>query len=67
MDLDGPAHPPPDGVTPNFDNPTNRNALAIGVLAACVAVTTLCFLMRIYARVYLLRKIQLEESKPSIP
>ncbi|KAE8342431.1 hypothetical protein BDV24DRAFT_150357 [Aspergillus arachidicola] len=61
MDLDGPAHPPPDGVTPNFDNPTNRNALAIGVLAACVAVTTICFLMRIYARVYLLRKIQLEE------
>ncbi|KAB8202983.1 hypothetical protein BDV34DRAFT_227880 [Aspergillus parasiticus] len=62
MDLDGPAHPPPDGVTPNFDNPTNRNALATGVLAACVAVTTICFLMRIYARVYLLRKIQLEET-----
>lgn len=64
MDLDEPAYPPPDGITPNFDNPTNRNAFALGILVACVTVTTICFLMRIYARVYLLKKIRIEESEP---
>ncbi|KAB8265105.1 hypothetical protein BDV32DRAFT_134950 [Aspergillus pseudonomiae] len=61
MDLDEPAYPPPDGITPNFDNPTNRNAFALGILVACVTVTTICFLMRVYARVYLLKKIRIEE------
>ncbi|KAK3382593.1 hypothetical protein B0T24DRAFT_645274 [Lasiosphaeria ovina] len=46
--LAGPALAPPPGVTPNFKNPPNNNALAHGVMAACLAVSTLCLLLRIW-------------------
>ncbi|OQE07488.1 hypothetical protein PENVUL_c013G07687 [Penicillium vulpinum] len=62
MDLNGPALAPPDGVTPNFDNPPNNNALAIGVLSACAAVSTICLFIRAYGRIWLLRKVQIEEA-----
>ncbi|KAJ5960047.1 uncharacterized protein N7479_007197 [Penicillium vulpinum] len=62
MDLNGPALAPPDGVTPNFDNPPNNNALAIGVLSACAAVSTICLFIRAYGRIWLLRKVQIEEG-----
>ncbi|KAL2865304.1 uncharacterized protein BJX67DRAFT_383045 [Aspergillus lucknowensis] len=61
MDLDGPALAPPAGVIPQLDNPPNENGLAIGVLSACAAFATACFFMRGYARVFLLRKFQVEE------
>lgn len=62
MDLNGPALAPPPGVVPNLTNPPNNNPLAIGVLTACAAVATLCLLLRAYARVWLARKLQVEES-----
>ncbi|PLN82690.1 hypothetical protein BDW42DRAFT_166408 [Aspergillus taichungensis] len=62
MDLNGPALAPPPGVKPNFVNPPNENGVATGVLTACAVVATLCFFMRAYARVWLLRKVQLEEG-----
>jgi hypothetical protein len=62
MDLDGPALAPPEGVTPNFDNPDNQNALARGVLATCAAIATICLLLRIYGRFYLLRKVSAEDG-----
>ncbi|KAH8689592.1 hypothetical protein BGW36DRAFT_412363 [Talaromyces proteolyticus] len=61
MDLNGPALQPPEGVTPNFDNPPNNNRLAYIVLTLCAVVATICLLLRLYARVILLRKIQIEE------
>lgn len=61
MDPNGPALAPPPGVVPNFDNPPNNNPLAIGVLSACAAVATICLFLRAYARVLLLRKVQIEE------
>lgn len=62
MDLEGPAMVPPDGVEPNFENPENQNALAWGVLTTCVVVATVSLLLRAYGRVYLMRKVQAEES-----
>ncbi|KAH8423611.1 uncharacterized protein LDX57_001371 [Aspergillus melleus] len=61
MDLDGPALAPPKGIKPNFDNPPNQNGMAQAILAVCAAVATVCLFLRAYARVYLLRKVQVEE------
>ncbi|OQE34878.1 hypothetical protein PENCOP_c015G07554 [Penicillium coprophilum] len=62
MDLNGPALAPPEGVIPNLDNPPNNNGLAIGVLSACTAIATVCLFIRAYARIWLLRKVQIEEG-----
>lgn len=62
MDPNGPALAPPPGVVPNFDNPPNNNPLAIGVITACAAVSTLCLVLRGYTRVFLLKKVQIEEG-----
>ncbi|KAL4862371.1 hypothetical protein BDV12DRAFT_203124 [Aspergillus spectabilis] len=61
MDIDGPALAPPESVIPQLDNPPNRNGLAIGVLSACAVFATICCFLRGYARVFLLRKFQIEE------
>ncbi|KAI1384386.1 uncharacterized protein F4822DRAFT_432933 [Hypoxylon trugodes] len=59
--LDTPAMPAPEGVTPVFDNPPNQNSLGITVLTVCLVISTVCVCLRAYARVYLLRKVQVEE------
>lgn len=63
--LNGPAMAPPPGETSDFTNPPNENPLAIGVLVTMIVISTLCVLVRLYARVYLLRKVQVEESEYS--
>lgn len=63
--LNGPAMAPPPGETSNFSNPPNENPLAIGVLVTMIVISTVCVLVRLYARVYLLRKVQAEESECS--
>lgn len=52
----------PDGETSNLDDPPNENGLALGMLIMMISVSTICVCIRGYARVYLLRKVQLEES-----
>jgi hypothetical protein len=47
--LNMPAMEPPDGVEPNFSNPSNRNDLANGVAISCLVLTTLAFLVRAYS------------------
>ncbi|KAI0106889.1 hypothetical protein F4814DRAFT_429300 [Daldinia grandis] len=59
--LNSPALPAPDGVTPNFANPSNNNPLAYGVIAACVVVSSICMLIRFYARIFLFKKLKLED------
>ncbi|KAI0457392.1 hypothetical protein F5B21DRAFT_501442 [Xylaria acuta] len=56
-----PALPPPAGVVPNFVNPPNENGLAIAVIAVCVATATVAGLMRVYTRLYCVRKVELED------
>lgn len=61
--LNGAALAPPAGITSNFDNPPNNNGLAHGVIAACVAVATICILIRAYARLVLFKGVKLEDCK----
>lgn len=61
--LEGPAVAPPNGTLPNFDNPSNNNALAHGILALCLALTTVMFLLRLYARFVLIRRAHHEDCK----
>lgn len=61
--LASPALQPPPGVTPDFDDPANNNGLAWFVLTSCMAVATVCFLLRAYARIYLQRKLHMEEGR----
>ncbi|KAH9995932.1 hypothetical protein F4779DRAFT_194042 [Xylariaceae sp. FL0662B] len=56
-----PAMPAPDGITPIFDNPPNQNGLAITILTLCLVISTICVCLRVYARLYLLRKVQAED------
>ncbi|KAI1081303.1 hypothetical protein F5B20DRAFT_579172 [Whalleya microplaca] len=59
--LDGPALQPPDGVIPNFVNPSNRNGLAHATLALCLSFATVFFLMRLYIRFIYMKKHYLED------
>ncbi|KAK1254816.1 hypothetical protein MKX08_008811 [Trichoderma sp. CBMAI-0020] len=61
MDLNGPAIPAPPGEVSILDNPPNSNGLALGVQIFTCVVATLCFALRIYGRVLLVKKFQAEE------
>ncbi|KAL6231690.1 hypothetical protein BDW75DRAFT_243684 [Aspergillus navahoensis] len=48
MDFDWPALAPPEGVTPQLDNPPNKNGLAVGVLSTfCYSLLFLSHLLQI--------------------
>ena len=53
--LNMPALAPPDGVEPNFENPSNMNGLALGVFIAALVVTTIAVLMRIHSWIYVMK------------
>lgn len=59
--LEGPAMPPPDGEVSIFDDPPNQNGLAIGVFTACTAVVVICLAIRLYAKLGLMKKAQVQE------
>ncbi|KAH9906806.1 hypothetical protein F4778DRAFT_800778 [Xylariomycetidae sp. FL2044] len=59
--LDAPALKPPPGRIANFENPPNENGLAWFVTTFCMAVSTLFFLARLYAKVWVPRKLRVEE------
>ncbi|KAK8061159.1 hypothetical protein PG997_015380 [Apiospora hydei] len=59
--LEGPALALPNGTMPNFDDPSNNNALAQGILATCLTLATIMFLLRLYARFVLIRRVGFEE------
>lgn len=61
--LNAPALEPPPGVTPMFDNPPNRNDYAWGITTVCMLVATLCLCLRWYVRIWLDRKVRIEDGK----
>lgn len=61
--LNGPAHVPPDGVVPNFENPGNRNSLAIAVVAAGLVIASSLFFVKVYAQVFCFKKVHIEDGK----
>jgi len=60
--MDGPALAPPAGVIPDLDHPQNKNGLALFVLVFCSIISTICVLLRVYGRCYLLKRFKLEEA-----
>ncbi|EYE93879.1 uncharacterized protein EURHEDRAFT_459029 [Aspergillus ruber CBS 135680] len=59
--LNAPALEPPPDVTPMFDSPTNRNDHAWGITTVCMLVATLCLCLRWYVRIWLDRKVRVED------
>jgi hypothetical protein len=63
MDLDGPALKPPEGVTPNFDNPENGTPLVMAVTIISIVVSSLCMIVRAVARVLYSKKVTVADGK----
>lgn len=61
--LNGPALAPPDGVIPNFDNPPNQTYIGAAVVPICLAATTIAVLLRVYARIFCVKKVGLPDGK----
>ena len=61
--LDGPAGRPPLGIVPNFQHPSNLDAIVFPTVAICLTTTTLAVLARLYTRLFLLRSIAREDCK----
>lgn len=59
--MEGPALAPPPGQVSNFVDPPNQNRLAIGAMTACTAVVAICFAIRVYAKLVVMRKAQTQE------
>jgi hypothetical protein len=52
---------PPKDITPDFVHPPNNSPLALGVFITRCVISTVCVILRGYGRVFLLRKLQIEE------
>lgn len=58
-----PAMVAPEGETANFENPPNENTMAMVIITVTLVIATLCIMLRAYGRVYLLRKVGIEEGE----
>lgn len=59
--LSGPALTPPPGVISQFDDPPNKTALGAGLIIACASVCILVVAVRIYAKAFCARKLDVED------
>lgn len=59
--LAAPALPAPEGVTPNFEHPPNRNGLAWFVTTFCLIFAMCLVLARGYAKLWILKSVHVEE------
>lgn len=64
--LDGPGLTPPKGVTPNLNDPENHNGVAIAVSVVCICLVTTTILIRIYSRLFIVKKWNFEDCMLSI-
>ncbi|KAI0378117.1 hypothetical protein F5Y04DRAFT_262452 [Hypomontagnella monticulosa] len=55
--LEGPALPPPEGVTPNFKNPENQNGPALFLCIFAIVVSTIVLMGRFYVRLFYAKKL----------
>lgn len=61
--LSAPALAPPPSVVPNFENPPNGNTTASVAFIVMMVVSTLCFFLRAYGKLYPRRMIYFEDGK----
>lgn len=59
--LNSPGMTPPDGVEPNFDHPANRNDLAIAISVICITLVTFSALIRGYSKLFLAKRVRVED------
>ncbi|KAI1078775.1 hypothetical protein F5B20DRAFT_192027 [Whalleya microplaca] len=59
--LEGPALPPPPGVIPDFDNPSNGNRFSVGIEISCIVVTSVFFTVRLYVSWFVFKKLFLND------
>ena len=64
--LNAPALASPPGIVPNFTDPPNRLPLCIGLTVASITVSALVVILRLYTRVFCLKKLRLEDCKWNI-
>ena len=64
--LEGPALTPPPGVLPNFVDPPNRNELGYGLLFSCAAICAVVVGIRLYAKLFRRKKVDMEDCKTSV-
>ncbi|MCJ1257348.1 hypothetical protein MMC24_005173 [Lignoscripta atroalba] len=56
---------PPPGVTSDFVNPTTQGSILIGISSVCSALVTFLFIIRIYTKVRITRKLGFDDSLQS--
>lgn len=60
-----PITPPPEGVTPDFTNPTNHGKVETVVTSILLGITVIFILNRIYVKTFIVRKYMLDDRKSS--
>lgn len=61
--INGPALAPPDGVTPNDQDPPNLNIVAEIITPILVAVVAILVLLRFCSRVVVQKSVHIEDGK----
>lgn len=61
--LNGPAMAPPPGLYTNFIDPLNLHVYGIITLVFCMTFSTVAVLVRMYTKIFLLRKVLLEDCQ----
>lgn len=62
------ATPPPPGITPNLGNPQDAGrTLLLAWLIICNVLVITAFITRAYVKVWILRKIQIEDGMAENP
>lgn len=62
--LDQPVIPPSLAThVQHLDNPPNENRLALGVIGACIIVSTVFSVLRVYSRLFCAGKVRVEDCK----
>lgn len=65
--LEAPALKPPTGVTANFEHPPNQNVYGYVALILCTSLASIFVLLRVYARVFYLKKVHIADCQFPIP
>ncbi|GAW17492.1 hypothetical protein ANO14919_069490 [Xylariales sp. No.14919] len=61
MDPNRPGLEPPDGVTPNFNNPPNDNRQANAGVAICLILVITSVTLRAYSKLFCVKKVHIED------
>lgn len=61
--LSAPAMAAPDGIIPNFANPSNNSTLGCAALTLMMIVSTFCVVLRAYCKIHLAKRLQIEDCK----